>query len=127
MRRFATFVLIGAGCTLLQYLLLALGVEIFHVHPALSSSIGFMASAAVNYVLNYHVTFRSDSSHLSASGKFAFVAVVGLLVNYALVALLVDAGRWQYMYAQVVATAVVLLWNYNANARWSFASGRSES
>jgi putative flippase GtrA len=122
MRRFATFLLIGGACTVLQYVLLTLGVEVFRAAPAISSSVGFVASALANYMLNYHITFRSEKRHMLAGSQFAVVACIGLLINYAAVALLVEKGRWPYMFAQVVATAIVLAWNYLANARWSFGS-----
>jgi putative flippase GtrA len=116
---FVRFAVVGTLATGIQYLILIALVHGAKAHPTGASSIGFVASSAVNYVLNYHYTFRSNRRHGPAAVKFALLAGVGLLLNAAIVQVLIGAG-WHYMLAQVCATAVVLVWNFAGNSLWIF-------
>ena len=121
--RFFKFALVGAVATGLQYLILIVLVSAAGLTPTVSSTIGYALSAMLSYWLNYRFTFRSDRAHAPAMAKFATLVVVGLAINAALMKGLTGAG-WYYVAAQIVATAVVLVWNFMGNSLWTFA-GRS--
>jgi putative flippase GtrA len=120
--RFARFALVGAVATAIQYALLILLVRGLHLPPTPASSIGFVVSAAANYLLNYHFTFESERPHGPAAARFALLAGAGLLLNAIIMHVLVGAGV-HYLIAQVCATAVVLLWNFIGNSLWTFRAG----
>lgn len=117
--RFVRFAAVGAAATGIQYVLLVLLVRFAGMGAPLASSLGFLASAAANYLLNYRYTFRSRHPHGPAVLKFAALASVGLLLNAGLMRLLTESG-WNYLIAQVAATAVVLMWNFLGNSLWTF-------
>jgi putative flippase GtrA len=117
--RFARFVLVGCLATGIQYAVLVLLVRAFGTDPTLASALGFVLSASVNYIVNYHYTFESNEQHGTAAIKFGVLALVGLLINSALMHALVAAG-WHYLLAQVCTTAVVLVWNFAGNSSWTF-------
>lgn len=119
--RFGRFLGVGAFATGLQYALLVLGCEVLAVDPVAASAVGFVVSAVANYWLNYHFSFRSSRRHRSAAGRFALVAGAGLALNTLLMQTLAEHLGLQYLLAQVLTTAVVLIWNFFANALWSFA------
>jgi putative flippase GtrA len=121
--RFARFALVGGVATAIQYALLVLLVRAVNVEPTAASSVGFAVSAAVNYLLNYRFTFRSDRPHGPAAAKFALLAGAGLLLNAAIMHVLVGMGI-AYLLAQVCATAVVLCWNFIGNSWWTFGVAR---
>jgi putative flippase GtrA len=123
--RFARFILVGGVATAIQYALLILLVRGFGMAPTPASSIGFVLSAVVNYLLNYRFTFRSHRPHGPAAVKFGLLAAAGLLVNAAIMYLLVGWGV-PYLLAQVCATGVVLLWNFIGNSLWTFGAGAVE-
>jgi putative flippase GtrA len=117
--RFVLYVAVGGISTVVQYVLLILLVRGLGMAPTPASSIGFVASAAVNYLLNYRFTFQSDRPHGAAAAKFAALAGVGFLLNAGMMHLLVAAGV-RYLIAQLGATAVVLSWGYIGNSIWTF-------
>ena len=119
--RFIRFALVGGVATGIQYVILIALVHGRDMSPAVASTIGYVASAGVNYFLNYRFTFRSNRSHGPALLKFALLASVGLLINAGLMKLLVGLG-WYYVLAQVCATGVVLLWNFFGNSVWTFGT-----
>jgi putative flippase GtrA len=121
MERFLCFAGIGAFATAIQYLILVAGVQLAQAAPVVASSIGFGAAALVNYALNRRYTFGSRKPHLEALTKFATVAGLGLALNGVLLAAGTQLLALNYLVAQVMASAAVLLWNYSANAAWTFA------
>lgn len=117
--RFVRFAAVGGIATAIQYALLVLLVRGLGMAPTPASSSGFVLSAAVNYLLNYHFTFHSARAHAPAAAKFAALASTGLFINAAIMHVMVAAGT-QYLIAQVCATAVVLVWNFIGNSLWTF-------
>lgn len=120
--RFVKFAAVGGIATAIQYAVLILLVRGVGMAPTPASSIGFVLSAGVNYLLNYRFTFQSDRPHGPAAAKFAVLAVTGLLINAAIMRLTIGAGV-HYLIAQVCATAVVLFWNFIGNSLWTFGVG----
>lgn len=113
------FGMVGALATAIQYLVLVVLVRGIGMWPPVASAVGFVLSAGVNYLLNYHFTFRSHQQHAPAASKFLTLAIVGLVLNATLMQVLVDSG-WHYLLAQVCVTAVVFLWNFVGNSLWTF-------
>ncbi len=124
MGRFLSFAGIGAVATGIQYVVLILGVHVAGIEPVLASTIGFIIAAFANYRLNRRYTFRSNKPHIEAFSKFVAVALVGLLLNGVLLAAGTQLMGLNYLLAQILATALVLVWNYSANAVWTFAESR---
>ena len=120
--QFLTFAVIGLAATAIQYCILIVGVELFGLSAPLSSGVGFAVSSVANYLLNYRVTFRSSRAHASAAARFAIVAIGGLLLNVACMELFAEHWQVQYVLAQVLATAIALIWTYFGNACWSFTN-----
>ncbi|WP_416372102.1 GtrA family protein [Burkholderia pseudomultivorans] len=95
----------------------------FRCGPAKSSSRRARAPSAgacVNYLLNYHVTFRATGAHCATALRFFSVAVPGIAVNGALMWLLSHRGGWPWLPAQCMSTVIVLVTTYTANSLWAF-------
>jgi len=116
--KFIAFSLVGAIGTLAHYSILYALVEFNGFNPILASGWGALAGLSINYILNYSLTFKSRQSHVQTFPKFALLASLGLCINLALMALLTH--HLYYLYAQVVTTVVVLIWNFFANSFWTF-------
>lgn len=117
--RFTRFLIVGGFSTLIQYLILVLLVQWAGVNAVLASSIGFLVSAFANYYLNYHFTFCSSNQHGTALIKFIILASIGLALNAFIMQVLVSIGIY-YLLAQVLATGLVLIWNFVGNSKWTF-------
>lgn len=110
--------MVGGIGTLAHYLTLITLVDFMDVEPVMASAFGFLVGALVNYLLNYHVTFKSQKKHRSAFGKFLLIATVGFFLNTALMAALVPFLH--YLFAQIIATLIVLFWNFTGSRIWAF-------
>jgi len=118
--QFGRFLLVGGFSTVLQYLILVLLVRVAGTDPVVASSAGYVLSAMANYDLNYRLTFRSRVRYFGGMFRFALVAATGLVLNGLVMAAGTKLLGIHYLIAQVVATVIVLFWNFFANRRWTF-------
>lgn len=119
-RRFVRYASVGAIGTAMQYGTTALLVLLRAGDVVVASCTGAIAGAGVNYLLNYHVTFRAADSHCVTALRFFTVAALGIAVNGALMWLLSYHAGWPWLPAQCMATVIVLVTTYTANALWTF-------
>ena len=119
-RHLGCFAIFGAIATEIQYLVLLFLVEAVGLDPVVSSSVGYITSAALNYGLNHRFTFGGTASHVQALPRFLLVSSSGLLVNAAVIGLAHDILRLHYLLAQMAATGAVFLWNFLGSRFWSF-------
>jgi len=115
------FLLVGALCTGIQYLLLIMGVEWFGVDAVLASTLGYLASAAINYLLNRRYTYASGAPHTMLVWRFVTVLAIGSVLNALFMLLLHGYLHWQYALAQLFATGGTLIWNFCAHRYWTFS------
>lgn len=116
------FALVGATGTLAHYSILYFLVEYQGFDAVIASGFGALAGLIVNYALNYSLTFNSQQSHVKTFPKFALIASIGLCLNLILMAGLTP--KLYYIYAQILTTLLVLIWNFLANSLWTFQADR---
>lgn len=125
--KFGRFLVVGGIATALQYAILLVLVGTAGVPPLVASSIGFVASAVANYTLNRRFTFRSNVDYVAGLERFSIIAGVGLALNALVMAAGTTLAGVNYLAAQIVATTVVLLWNYHVNRLWTFSNSVTDS
>ena len=120
------FVLTGGICFLVEFILLVLLRDMAGFPTLLANAIGFTVSVIVNYFLCLLWVFQGASK--GGSGRqaaFFLTSVIGLGLNELIMFLLgiflgedgllfTFAGRnvSMYMLNKVIATLVVMIWNY---------------
>ena len=118
--QFLRFATVGGIATAIHYLILVALVQGVNMNAVWASTIGFIISAVCNYLLNYRFTFRSNVEHRRAVIKFFVVAGVGLMLNSLTMLITTEYMGLHYLLAQVLATGLVLLWNFTGNRLWTF-------
>ena len=126
-RQSVAFIAVGLVATAIQYGALLITVQGLHRDPVLGSSVGFVLGAVVNYLLNYHVTFRSANPHVSTAARFVVISSAGLLLNGSIMYGLVQWLHVLYWLAQIAATVAVTVWNFLCSALWTFAGTRAST
>ena len=133
--KFIKFAVVGASGAVIDFGLTALCKGIFGIPELLSNAIGFTVAATSNYFLNRVWTWRSTSKEVGIEyAKFFFVSLVGLGLNSLIVFLLKDISivprfvdttlDWDFWVAKVIATAIVMVWNFLANNYFTFHKKR---
>jgi putative flippase GtrA len=120
LRQFISYAGIGAIGTAAHYAVLLCLVELLAIDPVVGSTLGFVVGAIVNYLLNYTYTFRSSARHLPTFVRFFSVALVGGIINLAIMELLVYTASLHYFLSQIVATAIVVVVTFLLNRAWTF-------
>lgn len=120
-RQFILFAGVGIVGTAGHYVILVALVEILSFDPVVASGVGFAGGAMINYYLNRSYTFESVVPHLIGLPKFLGVAAVGMLINTAIMAAAITFMQLHYILAQIIATGLVLIWNFLGNKYWTFA------
>lgn len=123
--QFLRFALVGTLCTAIQYLLLAVGVEWLGMNAVVASTLGYLVSAVVNYMLSRSYTFASAAPHSAVIWKYVLVLGAGLLLNALFMQLLHGYLEWHYGLAQLVATCVNLGSNFIAHRIWTFSRSKT--
>jgi putative flippase GtrA len=113
-RQFLRFASVGAVATVVHYGVLIALVELAGVGAVLATSLGFLAGVVVSYALNRRLTFVTRQPIGTAFIKYLLALTVGLAINGGIVAGLQPLGL-HYLIAQVIATGVVLFWNFGAS------------
>jgi len=137
LRQFVKFCIVGASSFTINFALLYLLHRQFHLHVIAANTIAFMVAVTNGYVWNRRWTFKAVGLRRQREqyAMFVGVNVVGLGLNTAIVAgvLRLLTGSWsprhtpgsQLLAATVVATAVVVFWNFYANRHWTFRRERA--
>ncbi len=119
-RRFVGYACVGATGTIVQYVILAVLVSSRTCGVVAASCIGAVAGGVVNYLLNYHITFRATGSHRQTAPRFFAIAILGIVLNSALMFVLTHPSTMSWLPAQFITTASVLLLTYTASSLWTF-------
>lgn len=121
-QQFILFTGIGAIGTVGHYATLILLVQALHADPVIATTIGFTVGALINYLLNYRITFNSNKRHREALTKFFSVAALGAVINALIMTAGINISDQHYLVIQVIATSIVLVFNFIANKYWTFAN-----
>ena len=130
-KKFIKFGIVGASGAIIDFGITALCKGILGVPELLANAIGFTLAATSNYFLNRVWTWRSTSKSVGVEyAKFFFVSLMGLGLNSLIVFLLKDTSivpsfvdttlDWNFWVAKIIATAVVMVWNFLANNFFTF-------
>ncbi|WKZ43579.1 MAG: GtrA family protein [Anaerolineales bacterium] len=126
--RFSRFLTVGAVGTALDFAILTL-LKLAGLPTLIANSVSFTAGLVNNFTWNRLWTFRDN---LQADWRrqfvqYALVSLVGLALNDLIVVslehvfgALLNQPEWSYLPAKVIATGVVVFWNYFANRTWTF-------
>jgi len=126
--RFTRFLTVGAVGTVLDFSLLTL-LKLAGMPTLFANSISFLAGLTNNFTFNRLWTFQdaAQSNWKKQLAQFTLVSLVGLVLNNIILLSLegvlgniLGQPDWGYLPAKVIATGVVVFWNYFANRMWTF-------
>jgi len=124
-RQFVKFAVVGAINTVVDWAVYFLIMKFTgwstQSLKQIAKALSFIVSATSSYIMNRVWTFRSkDKQVLKQAGKFFAVALVGLGLNNFIFYIITGILHWKDIFGLIIATGLVLFWNFFANKRWTF-------
>ena len=138
-RQLIKFAIVGASSTIINLVVLYLMLRLLHGHRYISATVAFLVSVINGYHWNRTWTFKAapiKALHTQFA-QFALVNLVGYGLDLLVIWLISTplehqlhllepawAGpkieRVAVLAAQLVATALIVFWNFFANRLWTF-------
>ncbi len=138
-RQFVKFGIVGASSTVINLSVLYLMLTLLHGHRYISATIAFLVSVSNGYYWNKRWTFKEAQAKAvhTQFTQFLLVNLIGLGLDLLIIRLISVPLEHQIHHlraslpahtvekaavigAQLVATAVIVFWNFFANRFWTF-------
>ncbi len=120
-RQFFRYCVGGAIAFVVDFSLLYVLTEFLKVWYLWSATISFSLAAVVNYLIQRYWTFNSTDRRI-ARQFFIFLSVqtVGLFINNIIMYVAVEYFSLWYLFAKILSTGAVLIWNFGASKIFVF-------
>jgi len=124
--KFLKFGLVGFTGVFVDFGITWLTKEKLHIQKYVANAIGFISAASTNYFLNRIWTFHSTNPKIMVEyTEFFMISLIGLGINTLVLWLLVSKFKMNFYVAKLFAIAVVTIWNFLANAYFTFNPERA--
>ena len=117
----ARFGLVGGLATVTHFVI---ATAIFRAVPGslfVANAIGFGVAFFVSYFGHYHLTFRANTAHGASVPKFALVALIGFLINTAVLWVFTQAIGYQSLFGLAFSIVLAAGCVYLLSRTWAFA------
>ena len=115
--QFFRYVFVGGIATVVDWGILFLLTDFAHIYHLVSAIIAFIAGLVTNFILSKIFVFKANEARVKPVLEFisyAIIGVIGLGITELILFLFTDRMGIHYMISKVIATVVVLAWNYFA-------------
>nr|WP_239452243.1 GtrA family protein [Collinsella intestinalis] len=114
MAQIVKFGIVGVIAFAIDFGVLVFLTEVFGLNPVVSATISFIVSVIFNYLasMRYVFSHREGMSRQREFVIFVVLSAVGLGINDALMWLGTEVVTLDYRLVKLVATAVVMVWNF---------------
>ncbi len=119
--QFIKFCVVGGTGVVVDFGITFLFKEKLKLNKYIANSLGFMAAASTNYLLNRWWTFRSHDPEVAQQYvQFVGISAIGLILNNIIIYLLNDKARLNFYLSKLIANGLVTLWNFFMNYYFTF-------
>lgn len=115
--QFFRYIFVGGIATVVDWGVLFALTELCGLYHLISAIIAFFAGLATNFLLSKLLVFKASEVRTSPVMEFvgyAVIGAIGLGMTELIMFLFTDHLALHYMLSKVIATFVVLIWNYLA-------------
>lgn len=113
--QFFRYAFVGGIATAADWGILFILTEYAGIYFLISASVAFLAGLATNFALSKQLVFKASEAKVRPLMEFisyAIIGIIGLGITELLLALLTNQLSIHYMLSKIIATMIVLFWNY---------------
>jgi len=123
---FFRFCIIGAINLILSILLIMMFVELFHSSYLVATSLNWIITNLIGFILNKQFTFRSFNTRWTKELiRYLFVMASSFLLSLMFMFLMVDIVGLNYLVSAVCMAFIMTVPNYFAHKFWSFIGDKA--
>ena len=118
--QFFRYIFVGGIATVADWGTLFVLTEFAHVYHLVSAVFAFVAGLIVNFILSQMLVFKANEAKVKPVMEFvgyALIGIVGLGITELIMVLFTNCWELHYMISKVIATVIVLAWNYIARKK----------
>jgi putative flippase GtrA len=114
--QFFRYLFVGGFAFLVDFFLLYFFSDVCGIYYLVSAALSFIISLIVNYLISVYWVFNKNKidNKLFEFGVFSLIGVVGLIFTEIILYLCTDIFGIYYLVSKIIATAVVMFWNFLA-------------
>ncbi len=123
--QFFRYIFVGGAATLVDWGLLYILTDFVHIYHLVSAVIAFLLGLITNYFLSKALVFNANETRVKPLMEFliyAVIGVVGLGITELIMFIFTDRISLHYMLSKVIATIIVLVWNFIARKKILYKS-----
>lgn len=129
LKRLIQYLFVGGSSTLVDFLVLT-ALKFFFNMPTLEANIISYSCGTINSFLLSHFWVYPESRHRQSFTRlcqYVLISLIGLVLNNLIVlgleipfGKLLHNAQYGFLPAKIIATGLVLFWNFLANRLWTF-------
>jgi putative flippase GtrA len=120
-RPFFRFIAIGGGCALLNIVFLFFLTSLLKLPYMLSIILLHISVNSIGFFLNKRYTYKSNKKvYLKEFYKYQIVMISSFIWVAVLMYILVDTLNLWYLYAFVIVTSIMTIYNFLVHSYWTF-------
>ena len=120
------YLIISAVSTLVDFSILYLLTSLAGIHYLFSALAGYSMGSVLNYSLNKKYNFRDKQKVRMQFPIYMSIALIGLIFTQILLAFFVEIFDLWYIYAKLLASLIVLIWNFWGHKNVTFRKFRDK-
>jgi putative flippase GtrA len=118
---FIKYGFVGFSGLIVDFSITWLCKERLKINKYFANSLGFVFGVTNNYFLNRYFTFNSQNTDVGKQFlTFALIAIIGLMINTSIIYLTQRFTKINFYVAKIMATILVIFWNFGANSTYTF-------
>lgn len=123
--QFFRYVFVGGIATIVDWGILFLLTDYLHLYHLVSAVFSFLAGLLTNFLLSKLLVFKVNEARGGIAIEFisyAIIGVIGLAITELIMFILTNRHGIHYMISKIIATVIVLVWNYAARKKIVYKS-----
>lgn len=124
-KKIKRFLVVGGLTAGFYYCALLIGVELVGWSVIATSSLAYVVSLVINYLMHYRWSFESDRPHRTAVFLYLLMNLVGFAVNWVVMHSVQGESTIRYLVMQTLAIVAIVVWNYVVSNRCIYCTGKT--